>query len=452
MLDSIAKKRNLKTMVQFYRDRPRVVSAKKIEVTIDSLDHCGQGVSRYQGKPVFVTGALPGETVEVMITEQKRQFARGRALRLLTQSTQRVSPKCQHYSECGGCQQQHISMALQQQSKGDSLCRLLEQASGQRIELQKSVTSKPWGYRRRARLSLVWDQPHKQLQMGFRAKGSPKLVEVTECPVLESALEKLLIPLRTCLSHLSAAATLGHVELIAADNLVLVVLRHTKPLNNSDIRKLQALALQQALTIFLDDGLNPLLALGEDCKPYYQISSLSLQFNPQDFIQVNRQVNQAMVTLATQWLELTQSDHVLDLFCGMGNFSLPLAKLAGRVTGVEGVASLVQQARLNAQYQHLPQVEFWLHNLELGLAGQPWAEGGITKVLLDPARAGAPWIIAEVAKLAATHIIYVSCNPATLARDTKVLVSTGYEIAKVAMLDMFPHTSHLESMVLFKRT
>jgi 23S rRNA (uracil1939-C5)-methyltransferase len=438
-------------MVQFYRDKPPVLSAKKTQVTIDSLDTFGQGVSRHQGKPLFVTGALPGETVEVLITEQKRQFARGQVLKLLSESPQRVAAKCQHYQQCGGCQQQHISISLQQQSKSQSLCRLLEQTSAQTIELDTIVAAQPWGYRRRARLSLSWNKQTRQLSMGFRAKASKEMVDISVCPVLEPALEALLIPLRACLGRLRAAATLGHVELIAADNRRLVLLRHTRPLQPGDNSQLQAFAQQYALTLFLDDGENQLQAVGENCQPNYQISGLSLRFSPQDFIQVNRQVNQAMVNLATQWLALSKSDHVLDLFCGMGNFTLPIAKLAGRVTGIEGSETLVQQARENAERQQLSQAEFYWHNLELGFADQPWASAGFTKVLLDPARAGAAGVIAEVAKLHVSLIVYVSCNPATLARDAAVLLAAGYQIIKVAMLDMFPHTSHLESMVLFQR-
>lgn len=438
-------------MVQFYRDRPRMVYAKKIHVTIESLDNLGQGVTRHQGKLLFVNGALPGETVEVLITEQKRRFAHGQLLKVLAESTQRVIPKCQHYSRCGGCQQQHISIELQQQSKAQNFCRLLERISGQSIELDTIISGAPWGYRRRARLSLVWNKQTRQLCMGFRAKASKQLVEINQCPILEPALEKLLIPLSACLQSLSTASTLGHVELIAADNQRLVVLRHTMRLRNKDKHKLQVFASHHALMFFLDDGENVLQSLGKDGKPHYLISELCLQFNPKDFIQVNRYVNQAMVTLATQWLALTQSDHVLDLFCGMGNFTLPIAKHTGRVTGIEGVATLVQQARENAERLDLSQAEFWLHNLERGFNKQPWAAGKFTKVLLDPARAGAAGVIDEVAKLNATLIVYVSCNPATLARDAAVLFANGFEIVKVAMLDMFPHTSHLESMVLFKR-
>ncbi|WHS99615.1 MAG: 23S rRNA (uracil(1939)-C(5))-methyltransferase [Pantoea stewartii] len=437
-------------MAQFYSAKQRVTTRKRLTVTIEDLDPFGQGVARHKGQTLFVAGALPGEQAEVTLLEEKRQYARAKTERLLNHSPSRVEPRCPHFSRCGGCQQQHVDEPLQQQSKARALARMLTQAAKQAITVDEIIAGPAWGYRRRARLGLQWHSKTQQLQMGFRQEATNDLVDIQQCPVLAPQLEALIIPLRNCLTTLNAVNRLGHVELVLADNGPVMLLRHLDALTADDMAKLERFSHQHQLMLFLDDGGEALRAISEQ-RPFYHSHQLTLTFSPQDFIQVNDTVNQQMVARAIAWLDLQPEDRVLDLFCGMGNFTLPVGKTVQNAVGVEGVAALVQQAEYNAEVNDLKNVRFFQHNLEDDVSRQPWATQGFNKVLLDPARAGAAGVMSHVVKLSPQRVVYVSCNPVTLARDSETLLSAGYQLERVAMLDMFPHTRHLESMVLFRK-
>ena len=437
-------------MAQFYSAKQRVTTKQRITVTVDELDPFGQGVARHQGKTLFISGALPGEQAEVTLVEEKRQYARGKATRLLSLSPERVTPRCPHFTRCGGCQQQHAAEPLQQRSKAAALSRMLGQAAQRAVAVDEILAGPAWGYRRRARLGLQWQPKTRELQMGFRQEASNDLVAIRVCPILAPELEALLLPLRDCLSALKAASRLGHLELVLADNGPLMVLRHLDALHADDREKLERFSHEQRLMLFLDDGERLEQVRGEE--PFYHSGEVRWTFSPRDFIQVNDAVNQQMVAQAIAWLDLRPEDRVLDLFCGMGNFTIPVGKFVQNAVGVEGVAALVRQAAYNAQLNNLKNVRFFQHNLEEDVARQPWAAQGFNKVLLDPARAGAAGVMAHVVKLAPERVVYVSCNPTTLARDSQTLLSAGYHLERVAMLDMFPHTRHLESMVLFSKT
>lgn len=438
-------------MAQFYSAKQRVTTKLRITVTIEDLDPFGQGVARHKGKAVFVSGALPGEQAEVTVLEDKRQFARAKANKITHPSPQRETPRCVHFGVCGGCQQQHATVELQETSKARALSRLLSRDAPLPVRVDEIISGDSWGYRRRARLGLQWQPKQQQLQMGFRQAASNDLVALTQCPILVPELEALLQPLHQCLSALRAVKRLGHVELVLADNGPLMVLRHLDALSADDREKLERFSHEHQLMCYLADGSETLQPLG-DYAPFYQSFDLKLTFSPQDFIQVNDGVNQKMVAKAIEWLDLQPEDRVLDLFCGMGNFTLPVGKFVQNAVGVEGVAALVRQAAYNAELNNLTNVRFFQHNLEEDVAHQPWASQGFNKVLLDPARAGAAGVMSHIVKLAPQRVVYVSCNPTTLARDSQALLSAGYHLERVAMLDMFPHTSHLESMVLFSKT
>ncbi|WP_336778902.1 23S rRNA (uracil(1939)-C(5))-methyltransferase RlmD [Pantoea sp. USHLN256] len=438
-------------MAQFYSAKQRVTTKARISVTIEDLDPFGQGVARHKGKAMFVSGALPGEQAEVTVFEDKSKYARAKANKILNPSPQREKPRCIHFGVCGGCQQQHASVALQQESKARALSRMLSRDAPLPVAVDEIISGSAWGYRRRARLGLQWQPKQQRLQMGFRQAGSNELVELKQCPVLVPELEALLQPLHQCLSDLQAVRRLGHVELVLADNGPLMVLRHLDALSAGDRAKLERFSHEQQLSMWLADGSERLQPLSAR-EPFYRAFDLQLTFSPQNFIQVNDGVNQQMIAKAIEWLDLQPDDRVLDLFCGMGNFTLPVGKFVQNAVGVEGVAALVQQAAYNAEQNNLKNVRFFQHNLEEDVTRQPWATQGFNKVLLDPARAGAAGVMAHVVKLAPQRVVYVSCNPTTLARDSQTLLSAGYHLERVAMLDMFPHTSHLESMVLFSRT
>lgn len=436
-------------MAQFYSAKRRVTTRQIITVTVNDLDPFGQGVARHNGKALFIQGALPGEQVEITITEDKRNFAQAKVKRRLNDSPQRVTPRCPHFGVCGGCQQQHTSIELQQQAKSKALARMMGARENPAV-VNEIISGTPWGYRRRARLGLNYQPKTQTLQMGFRKSQDSELVNIHHCPVLAPQLEALLEPLRQCLSELKAVRRLGHVELVHADNGPLMVLRHLDALHDDDRQKLERFSHSHGVTLYLAPDSETLTALGND-EPCYHSDGLRLTFSPRDFIQVNDGVNQQMVARAIEWLDIQPTDRVLDLFCGMGNFTLPLAMRAGSVVGVEGVAALVAKGEYNAQCNSLKNVTFFHENLEDDVTRQPWAAQGFDKILLDPARAGAPGVMQHVIALAPERVVYVSCNPTTLARDSEALLEAGYQLRQLAMLDMFPHTGHLESMALFER-
>ncbi|EPO5275206.1 23S rRNA (uracil(1939)-C(5))-methyltransferase RlmD [Citrobacter braakii] len=431
-------------MAQFYSAKRRVTTRQIITVTVNDLDPFGQGVARHNGKALFIPELLPQESAEVVITEDKKQFARAQVKRRLNDSPQREVPRCPHFGVCGGCQQQHASISLQQRSKSAALSRLMK------CEVSDVIADTPWGYRRRARLSLNYRPKEQKLQMGFRKSASSDIIDVKQCPILVPQLEALLPHIRACLESLQGLRHLGHVELVQAESGTLMILRHTAPLSVQDKEKLECFSHSQGLSLFLAPQSEILESISEE-SPWYDSNGLRLTFSPRDFIQVNEGVNQQMVARALEWLDVQPEDRVLDLFCGMGNFTLPLATRAANVVGVEGVPALVEKGRENALNNGLHNVTFFHENLEEDVTRQPWAKNGFDKVLLDPARAGAAGVMQHIIKLEPIRVVYVSCNPATLARDSDALLNAGYVIRRLAMLDMFPHTGHLESMVLFER-
>ncbi len=437
-------------MAQFYSPNRRTTQRRQITVIADSLDAAGQGVARIEGKAIFVAGLLPGEEAQIEFTEEKRHFAKAKVIKRFNDSPQRVKPRCRYFNQCGGCQQQHVDIALQRASKAQVLQHLMARETGVNQIAAPVISGEAYGYRRRARLGLQYQSKTKHLAMGFRQTQSNTLVDIKSCPVLHPDLDTLIKPLSECLNQLNIAPKLGHVELIRADNSIIVLIRYLTPFNSVDRKKLLDFEQHHHLSVWLagDEGaLQPLNASVP--MPEYQVAGERLQFNPLNFIQVNAEINQHMVAQALAWLDINSDDRILDLFCGMGNFTLPMARAAKYVVGVEGVENLVEQARNNAELNSISNVAFYNENLEEQIHTQPWAVEGFNKVLLDPARAGAAGVMEHLIKLMPEKIVYVSCNPTTLARDSKVLLESGYQLRHLRMLDMFPHTSHLESMALF---
>ncbi|MEQ5176112.1 23S rRNA (uracil(1939)-C(5))-methyltransferase RlmD [Proteus genomosp. 6] len=440
-------------MVQFYSPKKRSVKkqATTLEVTASALDANGQGIAHAEGKTIFVKGLLPQETARIRLTEEKRQFAKGEVIKRLTTSEQRIAPHCEYYERCGGCQQQHVPIALQRTTKAGVLSHLIKRETGVIISAEPVIAGAEYGYRRRARLGLRY-QPEKGLVMGFRQERSNDLVMIKKCPVLKPQLNDLLSPLWTCLKNLTSVRDLGHVEMVLADNGPLVILRHLSPLPESDKQSLSDFSQTHQVTMYLAGDNSEIARLTSiEKEPFYQIEGLNLRFAPTDFIQVNDEINPKMVAQTIEWLDLSPEDRVLDLFCGMGNFTLPIAKRVSEVVGIEGVPALVEMAKKNAELNQLGNAYFWHADLSSDFSAMPWSKEGFNKVLLDPARAGALEVMSHIVKLSAEKIVYVSCNPTTLARDSKILLDSGYQLTGLKMLDMFPQTGHLESMALFSR-
>ncbi|MGV2987274.1 23S rRNA (uracil(1939)-C(5))-methyltransferase RlmD [Vibrio sp. E150_011] len=425
-------------------------SKKHQEMVVARLDHHGAGIAYQNKKPVFIDGALPDETVLVQLTETKSKFSKAKLIKVITPSEKRIEPLCRHYHECGGCSQQHLELAEQRHHKEQALSQLMSKLAGQQVSLSDSLVGAGGEYRRRARLSLYVDKATRKLQMGFRRKQSKLLVDIENCPVLDDKLNALLPEFRQLLTTFQHPHTLGHLELVSADNTAVVVLRHMKPLAEQDQSRLVTLAQEHALTLYLMPESGVLQHICGDVAQYCE-TGVTLPFLPVHFIQVNQEVNAKMVHQALDWLAPSAHERVLDLFCGLGNFTLPLAQKAKHVVGVEGIQDMVDWATNNAQLNALNNVDFYQANLEESLSGTEWAAQKFDAILLDPARAGAAGVIDQVSELGATRVLYVSCNPATLARDSQSLIAQGYTLTKLGMMDMFPQTSHLESMALFEK-
>lgn len=436
-------------MARFFQPKKKnQLNTKHQSFMVEKLDHHGAGIAYQNKKPIFIEGALPGEQVLGQLSESKSKFARANLIKVQKASEQRVSPVCAYYQECGGCNMQHLSIESQQQYKQQTLNQLMSKFAGQSMDLEPPILGSEQGYRRRTRISLKLNKKTRALEFGFRKKHSNEIVNVTHCPVLERELDSLVEPLYQLLQTFSNQEHLGHLELVKGDNTRVIVLRHLKPLAKQDQQSLQQFANQHQATLYLMPDSEKLEHIA-GARAYYLEAGVKIPFEPNNFIQVNQSVNQAMVKQALNWLALTAQDRVLDLFCGLGNFSLPIAQKAAHVVGIEGVDTMVAKARENAAMNAINNAQFYQTNLEQGIVGQPWAVEKFDKILLDPARAGANGVIEQISTLGASRIVYVSCNPATLARDSLSLLSQGYKLQKLGMLDMFPHTSHLESMALF---
>ena len=430
------------------------------EFTIDRLSHDGRGVASLEGKTLFIDGALVGEKVTARLVEDHSRFTDARIDQLLSASPERVEPPCPHYTHCGGCQLQHMQPAAQLAMKQHSLLEQLQRWGGvvpQRV--LPAISADNIGYRSRARLG-VWYEDDGSVSLGFRQQYSNAITQINKCLVLVPELNTLLAPLHKWLTELRATKAVTHIELVKGQHQTAIVLRHTKKLVDADIAALALLAEEQGCKVWLEPNGNLGLTdlAGEACDPRlgYQLDALELAFHPQDFTQVNPQVNQQMVTQALSLLALKPTDRVLDLFCGIGNFTLPIAQHCAEVVGIEAVESMVVRGRENAEQLNITNAKFIAANLADMTHTQLQRLGGnISAILLDPPRDGAKDIIASIQRwvagkqLSPKRIVYVSCNPATLARDSALLAEAGYQLDAVGVLDMFPHTSHVESMALF---
>ncbi len=413
-------------------------------LSIEDTTHEGHGVARENGKVTFVVGAISGERVEARIVKEGRQFNQAIAVKRLQDSPDRILPTCPHFEQCGGCQLQHMNISAQRHLKENWLAgqfrKLSLPAEMSRLEGQ------PFGYRRRARISVFVKNNHAQI--GFRAKSSNEIVDIDQCQVLEPFLQDTYQALRSYLKASALVAKLGHIELLYDSQGVCVVLRQSRDIQDADKVALNDWAKASSVTLLWQAPSEN--KVGHHAVRHYVVDDLVLNFQAQDFIQVNAQINEAMVEQAMSWLALSEDDVVLDLFCGAGNFSLPMAKRAGHVLAVEAIETMVEMGRFNASQAHLDNIEFIAADLTQSPPNRI-KKAKITKALLDPPRAGALEFLPTLVRLKPQQILYVSCNASTLARDAEYLVENGFRVTKVCMMDMFPQTSHVEAMMLLQK-
>ncbi|MEJ2406149.1 MAG: 23S rRNA (uracil(1939)-C(5))-methyltransferase RlmD [Candidatus Thiodiazotropha sp.] len=440
------------------RRKRKPLPAEPVEVEIESLTHDAKGVAHVDGKATFVHGSLPGEQVRFQYTGRWRKYDEGRVVEVLQASPDRVEPRCSAFGICGGCSLQHLDEQVQIRSKQQSLLDSLKHIG--RVEpasvLDPLRGGSAWGYRRKARLGVKHVAKKGGVLVGFRERGSSYVAEIEECPILHPRVGELLQALRALIGGLSIRDQVPQIEMAMGDQVCVLIFRVLSAPSAEDLEQLAAFGPKHQVVVYLQEGgpetVRPLDGKGVELTYDLPAFDVTLAFEPSDFTQVNSDINRQMIQRAVDMLELTDDDRVLDLFCGLGNFTLPLARRAGQVVGVEGDAGLVARARENARNNGIENADFFTANLYGELDQEPWMQGRYDKVLLDPPRSGALEVLHHLPRLGARRIVYVSCYPGTLARDAGVLVSEyGYQLVSAGVMDMFPHTAHVESIALFEK-
>lgn len=423
--------------------------------TVSALSHDGRGIAKLGGKTLFIEDALPGEEVSFRILRRHRDYDEARVVEVLKPSPERVTPRCEHFGVCGGCSLQHLEPKAQIAAKQQALLDSLKRIGGlEPQELLPPLTGPVWGYRRRARFSV--HKSEGQVFVGFMERDRDRVTELHHCDIMDPKVGDLIAPLAVMLARLSIADRISQLEAAVSDQATVLVLQIFALLSDADRGLLAEFEDQHAVKFYLQSGHggSATSLRGVPVELHYHLpeSKVDIRFEPADFTQVNDEINRSLVSLALSELDVQAGDQVLDLFCGLGNFTLPLARVAAHLTGVEGEAELVKRARQNAQLNNLENVDFELADLFAEKQLGQWSKRSYARILLDPPRAGAREIIARFPKFAARRIVYVSCHPATLARDAKTLVTEqGWKLTRAGVLDMFPHTSHVESIAVFDR-
>lgn len=437
---------------------------EQYRLLVESVDYEGKGVARLDGKTVFIDGALAGEEILAEIVKRKPSFDKARIVEILTPSSDRVEPECVNFGTCGGCSLQHISfnaqIGIKQQVLIDNLKHI---GKVEADEIIPPLAGIPWGYRHRARLSARYVIKKGGALVGFRERASSYVADMTECKILPQMVSALIPALRELVASLSIKERIPQIEVAVGNNLVVLVIRNMLELDNNDEALIrQFVDRYNTDSNYLQIWLQP---KGPDsCYPFYPLDvpglsysltpfKIEMPYYPTEFTQVNPYINEQMVKLAMELLAPAAADVIADFFCGIGNFTLPIAQSARQVIGIEGADVLVKRAKQNAEFNGLGhKVAYQVCNLFT--IDEDWLRklGVFNKWLIDPPRDGAVELVKAITpETAPRRIVYVSCNPATLARDAGILVHVhGYRLLKTGVMNMFPHTSHVESIALFE--
>ena len=426
---------------------------------IETASHDGRGIAAIDGKKVFVAGALPGEVVRFQRRKSRRNFDEAELLEVLEASPERIEARCEAYGRCGGCSLQHVSEAQQRQIKEQALRDNLERIG--RVTPAtwfEPMTGPGWNYRRRARLAAKDVHAKGRVLVGFRERHAPFITDMHRCEVLAQPVDGMIDALSELIGALSISARLPQIEIAVADNATAMVFRVLDAPTPGDEALLRAFGVDHDIRVYLQPGgLDSIVLLEPESFTdplYYDLPEFDVRiaFDAVGFVQVNSEINRRMVHQAVELLGPGSEDRVLDLYCGIGNFSLPLARRAGEVLGVEGDAMLVKAAAANAKLNGISNANFRQADLSAIDGSEGWLREGWDLVLLDPARSGAQEIIEHIDRIGPRRIVYVSCHPGTLARDAGTLVNAkGYTCESAGIIDMFPHTAHVESIAVFNK-
>ncbi|QSX78231.1 23S rRNA (uracil(1939)-C(5))-methyltransferase RlmD [Agrilutibacter solisilvae] len=433
------------------------------EIEITGLTHDGRGVARRDGKAIFIAGALPGERVMAKQTSRSRHFDEAATLEVLQASPDRVQPRCPHFGTCGGCALQHLDESQQILAKQRVLMENLERIGHVTPErVLPPLVDRQWGYRRKGRFSVRRVEKKEKTLVGFRENDPRFVADLSQCHTVIEQIGGRITGLAQLVDGLQARRDIPQIEFIAGDpqadgfSGIALTFRHLSPLSDADRDALTAFGQREGFAIFLQPGgvdtvhplwpANPRLAFR---LPEWDVEFL---FRPLDFIQVNAGLNTRMIQSTLDLLDPQPGDRVLDLFCGLGNFTLPLARRVREVVGVEGEAGLVRRARENAEHNGIANAQFHAADLGKDLSDHTWMREGFDRLLLDPPRSGADFVLTQLPLKQFRRIVYVSCHPASLARDAGYLVNQhGWKLRAAGVMDMFPHTAHVESIAMFER-
>jgi 23S rRNA (uracil1939-C5)-methyltransferase len=431
--------------------------------TIGAMTHDGRGIATIDGKKVFVPGALPGEQVCLRRRKIRRGYDDADLLEIVTPSPERVTPRCAVFGMCGGCALQHVDAATQRAMKQKSLADCLARIGGVQPERWLDPVFDPdpdgsWQYRRRARLAVKDVAGKGRVLVGFRERHGALVTDMRRCEILAPPFGSLIAALSDLIGGLRIRARLPQIEVATADNAVELVFRVLDPPGEDDRARLQRFGNDQGVRISLQpgglDSVTPLVPGAADQALYYELPEFDvrIRFEPTDFVQVNGRVNRRMVGMVVDLLDVRESDRVLDLYCGIGNFSLPIARRAGWVLGIEGETEQVARATENAALNGVDNCEFRSGDLAAVDGKGGWFRQSWDRVLLDPPRSGAEQVVRHMASTGASRVVCVSCHPATLARDAGILTKgQGYWLEAAGIVDMFPHTAHVEAVAVFSK-
>ena len=429
-----------------------------VPATIESLSHDGRGVTRIDGKTVFISGALAGESITFHYTRKKTSFDEGVVDTVITHSPDRVTPPCPHFSICGGCSLQHLSADAQRRHKQSALAeQFMHQANTQPQEWQPAITGPAIGYRSKARLGVKFVHGKDKVLVGFREKNSRYIAHLNECAVLDPRVGKALEAISHALYQLSVRDKIAQIEVAMDKNTCALILRNLKPLTDRDLEICQQLGRDHSFRMYLQPkGIDSIHLIYPSTDPElleYTLGStgLTLAFHPSQFTQINTVINEQLIHKAMTLLSLNENDRVLDLFCGIGNFSLPIAQQVKQVVGVDADDSAIAQAQRNAAQNGIRNTSFFSDQLFAPPFHAPWSQSQYDKLVIDPPRSGALEVVSHIESFNPDKIVYISCNPATLARDTKILIDKGYRLITAGIADMFPHTQHIESIAAFSK-
>jgi len=440
------------------RRRKRKLPQEPVTAKIESLSHEGRGIAHVEGKIVFVNGAMPGEDALFQYKKQRPKYDEAHALEISNPAAERVEPKCEFFGLCGGCSLQHMQHDFQIEHKQSVLLEQLAHIGKVKPKVViPPLTGPIWGYRRKARLGVKYVDKKERVLVGFREKYSPFVADMNSCEVLHPSVGKLIEPLQRLITELSLIKQIPQIEVAIGDEVTALIFRHLADVNDEDMAKLKAFAEQQNIDIYLQSGgLDSVVPLDNTTLTELSYSlpefDITMKFLPTDFTQVNSEINRTMIPRALELLEVNIEDHILDMFCGIGNFTLPLARKAANVLGIDGEQGQVKRAKQNAALNNISNVEFRAIDLAKEDLNEDFLNGGFNKLLLDPARNGAQEVIEKMNLKSIERIVYISCNPSTLARDAGILVNDkGFKLEQAGVMDMFPHTTHVESIAVFSR-